>query len=45
MKHTNLYYLSIIRKIMVLVNFINILFLAAIVLFTSKYIIENQLAR
>jgi len=30
---------------MVLVNFINILFLAAIVLFTSKYIIENQLAR
>lgn len=45
MKHTNLYYLSIIRKMMVLVNFINILFLAAIVLFTSKYIIENQLAR
>lgn len=45
MKHTNLYYLSIIRKIMVLVNFINILFLAAIVLFMSKYIIENQLAR
>ncbi|WP_304051409.1 sensor histidine kinase [Megamonas hypermegale] len=37
--------MSIIRKIMVLVNFINILFLAAIVLFTSKYIIENQLAR
>ena len=45
MKHTNLYYLSIIRKMMVLVNFVNILFLAAIVLFTSKYIIENQLAR
>lgn len=45
MKHTNLYYLSIIRKLMVLVNFVNVLFLATIVLFTSKYIIENQLAR
>ena len=45
MKHTNLYYLSIIRNLMVLLNFINILFLATIILFTSKYIVENQLAR
>jgi signal transduction histidine kinase len=30
---------------MVLLNFINILFLATIILFTSKYIVENQLAR
>ncbi len=45
MKHTNLYYLSIIRNLMVLLNFINILFLATIVLFTSKYIVENQLGR
>ncbi|WP_346684362.1 hypothetical protein [Megamonas hypermegale] len=45
MKHTNLYYLSIIRNLMVLLNFINILFLATIILFTSKYIVENQLSR
>ena len=45
MKHTNLYYLSIIRNLMVLLNFINVLFLATIILFTSKYIVENQLAR
>lgn len=45
MKHTNLYYLSIIRNLMVLLNFINVLFLATIVLFTSKYIVENQLGR
>lgn len=45
MKHTNLYYLSIIRNLMVLLNFINILFLATIILFTSKYIVENQLGR
>ena len=45
MKHTNLYYLSIIRNLMVLLNFINVLFLATIVLFTSKYIVENQLSR
>lgn len=45
MKHTNLYYLSIIRSLMVLLNFINILFLATIILFTSKYIVENQLSR
>ena len=44
-KHTNLYYLSIIRNLMVLLNFINVLFLATIVLFTSKYIVENQLGR
>ncbi len=45
MKHTNLYYLSIIRNLMVLLNFINVLFLATIILFTSKYIVENQLGR
>lgn len=45
MKHTNIYYLSIIRNLMVLLNFINVLFLATIVLFVSKYIVENQLAR
>lgn len=45
MKHTNMYYLSIIRNMMVLLNFINVLFLATIVLFISKYIVDNQLAR
>ncbi len=45
MKHTNIYYLSIIRNLMVLLNFINVLFLATVVLFISKYIVENQLSR